>query len=111
VNASERCQRLVARDLGFFKQRQCNRRAIRDGFCAQHHPDAEHTRREARAAKWNRKFDQRMRAASRLAALPGLIDAARVILREFGEGRTPVPKQIAALRDAVLVAEGKDGTS
>jgi hypothetical protein len=34
---------------------QCSRKAVKDGFCKQHHPDAVKAREEASEKKWEEK--------------------------------------------------------
>ncbi len=45
--------------IAFGHDRRCLRKAVRDGYCRQHHPDSEAERKRERAAKWKR--DQRAR--------------------------------------------------
>jgi hypothetical protein len=37
---------------GWGQNRGCRRRAVRDGFCATHHPDAEKKRQADASARW-----------------------------------------------------------
>lgn len=63
-------------EAGYCKQRvrrgfnvsNCSKNAVRDGYCAQHHPDAVAKRRAARDERWNlqaqaRKLSENVREA------------------------------------------------
>ncbi len=39
-----------------FHSRQCNRKAVKDGYCNQHHPDAVKARAEAAEAKYKERM-------------------------------------------------------
>jgi hypothetical protein len=63
----------------------CTRAAKRDGFCTQHHPDAENIRREKSAAKFAEEQARRLAPYERLATFRKLLEDIRetgVITRE-----------------------------
>lgn len=71
---SERCQAKVfersGQIRGWGNHRPCSRAAVRDGYCAAHHPDAEKARRERADARHASRiaYDRReaaIRAAER----------------------------------------------
>ncbi len=47
---------------GTFRGHQCAKRAVRDGFCAIHHPDAEKARRDKSSAQWQAAWEEKTRA-------------------------------------------------
>ena len=49
---SERCSKKIVIDSLWNRHRLCRRPAIRDGYCKQHHPDAEAARRKASDARF-----------------------------------------------------------
>lgn len=51
----ERCKRHVYPIGGSFMGHTCSRKAVRDGYCTQHHPDTEKARTEKSVARWNEK--------------------------------------------------------
>lgn len=53
------CKESVHDDYGVGFHR-CERRAVRDGFCKQHHPDAVKARRAKSDAKWQAEHDVMM---------------------------------------------------
>ena len=52
---TEKCKARIYHGIGFFEH-HCSRRAWRDGFCKQHHPDTVKARAEKRAAKYAAKY-------------------------------------------------------
>jgi hypothetical protein len=56
MNNPERCQAQI-RDRGRFMLHwhRCTRKATRDGYCTQHHPDTVEQRRAAMERRWNEK--------------------------------------------------------
>lgn len=80
-----RCKEYVARYFGGWPEfNQCSRRATRDGYCGQHHPDAVKARVEASSKRFQAKFQQRLddeqRDSRALAAADRLADEiARLI--------------------------------
>lgn len=81
---------------------QCRRAHVRDGFCKQHHPDAEAARRAKSHARWQEQFaaDQKRwsavefgaHAAKLYAALKAIADGhndPRTLAREAIEGIDP----------------------
>ena len=49
---SDRCKETVFRQGGSFRGGRCSRKAVKDGYCNQHHPDAVAKRRGERMARW-----------------------------------------------------------
>ena len=66
----DRCKAMVSTPgLSFGGEHQCSRQAKRDGYCAQHHPDA----KAERDRKGDEKFEARMRPIRlRAAALKAI---------------------------------------
>lgn len=48
-----------------FRELPCSRRATRDGYCGQHHPDAEAAREAKSRAKWDAQQAARVAAETR----------------------------------------------
>ena len=48
---SDKCKETVFRQGGSFGGNRCSRKAVKDGFCKQHHPDAVAKRRDERMAR------------------------------------------------------------
>ena len=61
----ERCKREVSRTP--FTWSRCQRDAVRDGFCKQHHPDSVRERRKKREASWDKRFAAEMRPSQQAA--------------------------------------------
>jgi len=74
------------RSVGFH---QCHRKAVRDGYCKQHHPESEKARELAQTKRWDtenalsnwktkqsRLEDQIVKAALPLAGIAGLVEAS-----------------------------------
>ena len=51
---SEQCKQSVWRD---WSSSNCARKAVKDGYCKQHHPDAVKERQEKASARWNEKVN------------------------------------------------------
>ena len=81
--AKDKCKKQVpgARRRGYFHMHQCSRRAVKDGLCKQHHPDAK-KEREARAQKKyeekreNSEWMQLRRAKARIVELELMVALA-----------------------------------
>jgi hypothetical protein len=56
--SDENCKAIVLR-RGYWAGR-CNRKAAKDGYCAQHHPDTVVNRKAERDAKWIADVNKRM---------------------------------------------------
>ena len=70
--SEERCKAMVSHDA--WHRSGCSRKAVRDGYCGQHHPDAEKARREASERRWEeqRKADATARERAAIALLTRL---------------------------------------
>lgn len=79
---------------------RCSRRATRDGYCGQHHPEAVAARRAKRDAKWAAK-----EAADAMAQWNARQDRDRNIVRDFlawARANVNVPMQdVDTIKDAV----------
>lgn len=97
-----RCKAMIADRQIWSLRYQCHRAPVRDGFCKQHHPDAEAARRAKSHARWEERYaeDQRRRAlagfgahaSSLYAALKAIADGhndPRTVAREAIEGIDP----------------------
>ena len=67
---SDRCKTIVP-SPGSFRGFPCSRKATRDGYCTQHHPESEKARRAASDAKWKAEWDAKV---IRKACLAGFHD-------------------------------------
>ena len=71
----ERCSEEVAqKGMSFAKYVRCSRKAVKDGYCRQHHPDAVKARKDKREAaaekKWNNTpYKQLQRAVEEIGNL------------------------------------------
>ena len=92
--SEERCKKGVHSDgMSFARQKQCSRRAVRDGFCSQHHPEAEAKRNAESRERWQMEsrqrqagYDRQNRAYAALSALEALTDAERAALPDSIRG-------------------------
>lgn len=64
MEQNERCKMRVYGSS--FRGYPCERKAWKDGYCKQHHPDSVKARHEKRQAKWQAEFDAK-RAARKAA--------------------------------------------
>ena len=67
-----RCQANVT-DPGAWRSRRCERKATRDGWCGQHHPDAEKKKAEKNAAAHAEKMAGFYRGIERRKATADLL--------------------------------------
>ena len=58
---SDNCKKEVSTPGVWSRQHQCTRKATKDGYCKQHHPDTIATKRAAQDAKWNKEGKERQR--------------------------------------------------
>jgi hypothetical protein len=81
---SERCTEQV-RDAGsrFPRYHQCQRAAVKDGYCAQHHPDSKKARYDESIRRWNER--QKNSPAMQLQRALQEIDQLKVELAELKE--------------------------
>jgi len=56
---SEQCKKKIYRD---WSSSNCSRKAVKDGYCKQHHPDTVKERQEKSNARWNAKAENSDRA-------------------------------------------------
>lgn len=56
MEEKDRCQKRVYDHTGFHSVR-CSRKAVKDGFCKQHHPDTVKARQERSDKAWREKFN------------------------------------------------------
>lgn len=100
----ERCKRMVS-DSGGWHRYPCSRKAVKGGFCTQHHPDTEKARAQASRDKWKVRQAERDRSwerdrlhtviawlkkhAGNKASVVDLLEMAQDELAVLGEGETP----------------------
>ena len=77
---SEQCKEGVWRDWSSGK---CARKAVKDGYCKQHHPDAVKERQEKSSARWEEKFNNSDSAKLRRAL--DTIEAQKAEIAELVE--------------------------
>jgi hypothetical protein len=70
---SNKCQ---AKVYGDWHSWQCTRKAKRDGFCTQHHPDTVAKRAAKRRARWDAEDEARRQRTARNEAHQAVFDAA-----------------------------------
>lgn len=58
IYLQDRCQKKIY--AGFYHPSRCSRRAIKDGWCKQHHPETIAARHKARNEKFERKWNARI---------------------------------------------------
>lgn len=73
IDPKERCKEQVAGASGW-RSHRCERRAVADGYCKQHHPDSVKARQEAAARRYEERLDaspyrQIKRLTARIAEL------------------------------------------
>ncbi len=100
------CKANVAAYTSMFRWRACERNAVRDGYCAQHHPDAVAARkakreaaREAKRAEWRESIERPRKAHQK--ALEALQRAEAALLRGQCENA------LAAVLEARRAIEGR----
>lgn len=102
-----RCVTMVPWD-SWGHTKRCERAAKRDGFCAQHHPDAVKARQDKAAAKYRAESTARMAAHEQDRA--NARDAARYrYLQSVVEGVGFFPKGVAACRTVAEMDAIVDG--
>lgn len=69
-----------------YHQVGCSRKAKRDGYCTQHHPDTVKARREESSRKWKEKWARELDVSSRKHRERNL---GRVVIEVLGEDITP----------------------
>jgi len=76
IQLDERCVQMVsgAGTWGGLHRHRCTRKAIKDGFCKQHHPDTEKARREEadRQQRERMAYEARHRERQAVALLTSL---------------------------------------
>ena len=95
TEAKPRCKAHVWHD---YHQDQCTRAAKRDGWCSQHHPDAEKERRSIAHEKWEKR-----RAASPAAEVARL-RAALARVRNALEGDIVEYDDVTNMLDTINAA-------
>lgn len=101
TTAKERCKEQVVWDSWGHTAR-CRRNAVRDGFCAQHHPDTVKARDAVRVARWETesartfaRYAQQDRERAVLAAAKAWVhsgdDVTRQALLEAAVAAWPKP--------------------
>lgn len=60
IPLKERCKQEVSGTgtWGVFHRHQCNRRAVKDGYCKQHHPDSVKKRQEESEERYHEKMQK-----------------------------------------------------
>lgn len=58
---TDKCKETVFHQGGSYRGGRCSRKAVKDGYCKQHHPDAWAKRRDESMARWKAE-DERDRA-------------------------------------------------
>ena len=71
---------------GDYHSYQCQRKAKRDGYCTQHHPDSAKAREYKRAAKWRLERKRRELAATVELARSHVVHEAMALFRLGGLG-------------------------
>ena len=83
-----------------YRAHQCTRKAKIDGYCKQHHPDAQKARDEKRRAKFNAEMAAMQRRSARDTAETSLMEA--VICYEATEGAISLPQDAREAVDKYL---------
>lgn len=87
----DRCKKSVYKAYGTGGRfHQCSRKATRDGFCTQHHPDATAVRRAERTARLDAEAAEIKRAHDIREAKAAVVEAAMAeTLCDHGSGHAP----------------------
>ncbi len=56
---SEHCKTMVYSSELFGRSYQCQRKAVKDGYCKQHHPDSVEKRKQKSEGLYNKTLNQR----------------------------------------------------
>ena len=80
----ERCKKFVSRGT-WARQGQCNRNAVKDGYCKQHHPDSVAKRNEESQKRWQEQYEnsphmQLKRALEKIKVLEAEIERLKAKL-------------------------------
>jgi len=78
----EGCKAMVV-PYGAWRESQCSRKASKDGYCKQHHPDSVQARRDKRAAKWARDDAVRNAPHLRIIELEAEVETLKAIVAEM----------------------------
>lgn len=102
----ERCKACVGEPGRMIRSHQCTRRKVKDGWCAQHHPDADRARTEASMERWRARFNASpigvlSKAQARLTALEA---AAREVVYQAARPKADIDQDAL---DAALEALNK----
>ncbi len=83
----------------------CSRKAVLDGYCAQHHPTAERARALATHARWHVKYEAERQAferkQARTKATAGVVEALRNLVRAIDSPDEDSLFEMAAARQAL----------
>jgi len=99
------CREIVYGDRDF-SGHQCARRAVKEGYCKQHHPDAKKARQEASEKKWRDECAAtKKRHADEEAAAEAVIQARiNTALVDFREEAAKIVDEIGITIDAERAA-------
>ena len=78
MDKQEQCKKMVP-GSGWGTFRQCSRKAVKDGYCKQHHPDSVKARDDASMAKFRAKCDQAYEKSRLANAAPDLLAYAKAV--------------------------------
>jgi hypothetical protein len=90
----QNCKSLLKGDNIWSGRRKCARKAVTDGFCKQHHPDAA----KKRQAEIDEKFKVRQRESLLGYGGPRLLEALRSIAHGASDPKSIAQAAIDALR-------------
>jgi hypothetical protein len=104
VGETERCSKQVWRKSGNWgRHSQCERMAVRDGFCSIHHPDAQAKRDAKRKAQYKAERDSAEKRRNIEAAERAVLQAAEA-WRDAPEGDLDAELDLVAKIDALREA-------
>ncbi len=93
MNVDERCKAIPYRGE-IFNNTPCLRRAVENGYCRQHNPDAVTARQKKREREWSKKWREQEKQRTRQYE----IDAIKTALYDAACARFPdVPKKAVDL--------------
>jgi len=110
IPKKERCKEKVvryARNYPPAGAARCSRRAVKDGYCRQHHPNTVAKRREEAERRWKAKEDRHpltlmFKEQARANAAEGQLAQARAAILAYIENGCVLTEQIEAEMRAVL---------
>jgi hypothetical protein len=108
VERAQRCKRVV---WGSWRSRPCTRKAVKDGFCKQHHPESVKVQKDARHTAFMKSMEWQMEMMRRQQRYPILLIACAIACEatSLETARKILTEAIELVSDAALDRESAPG--